>query len=151
MTTYDPIFAAVFPPASDVDLPTPAATPVLGSSGFGESFGNLSSPNTVPVTGAAEQIKWDRAWHTATTYLCLPDEPITAVHARHNEDKLKGKWIKRCSPDVSNAITYIVSDSSYGRQLRRGSKKDDLCQWYLKEVGTRHYLAYVMPGLLKVI
>ena len=151
MAIDDPIFAAVFPPASDADLPTPAATPVLGSSGFGESFGNISSPqNTAPVTGAAEQIKWDRAWHTATTYLSLPDEPITVAHARQNEDALRGKWIKTCSADIIKAITYIVSDTSYGRQLRKGVRNHDLLLWYFKEVGTRHYLAYVMPDLLKV-
>lgn len=150
MANCDPIFAAVFPPASEVDLPTPHATPVLGSSGFGESFGNASSQDAGPITGAAEQIKWDRAWHMATTYLSLPNDPITAAHARQNEDKLRGKWIKPCPPDVSNAIAYIVSDSSYGRQLRKGLRKDDLFQWYFKEVGTRHYLSCVMPGLLKV-
>lgn len=150
MATDDLIFAAVFPPASDADLPTPAATPVLGSSGFGESFGNVSSPNTAPVTGAAEQIKWDRAWHTATTYLSLPNDPITVAQARQDEDTLRGKWIKPCPPDVVKAITYIVSDSSYGRQLRKGLRNHDLLLWYFKEVGTRHYLACVMPGLLKV-
>lgn len=152
MATDDLIFAAVFPPASDADLPTPAATPVLGSSGFGESFGDASSQSAAaPVTGAAEQIKWDRAWHTATTYLSLPDDTITVAHARQSEDTLRGKWIKTCSPDVVKAITYIVSDSSYGRQLRKNLRNQDLLIWYYKEVGTRHYLEYVMPGLLKVI
>lgn len=150
MAAFDAIFAAVFPPASDVELPTPTATPVLGSSGFGESFGNTLSQDTTPVTGAAEQIKWDRAWHTATTYLSLPDDSITAAHARQSGDKLRGKWIKPFPPDVSVAISYVVSDSSYGCQLRKGLRKDDLFQWYFKEVGTRHYLAYVMPGLVKV-
>lgn len=150
MATDDLIFAAVFPHASDADLPTPAATPVLGSSGFGESFGNISSQSAAPVTGAAEQIKWDRAWHTATTYLTLPDDPITVAHTRQEEDTLRGKWIKTCSPDVTKAITYIVSDSSYGRQLRKNLRNHDLLIWYYKEVGSRHYLEYVMPGLLKV-
>jgi anaphase-promoting complex subunit 2 len=150
MANYDLIFAAVFPPSTDVDLPTPAATPVLGSTGFGESFGNTASEDAAPVTGAAEQIKWDRAWHTATAYLSLPGEPITAAHARQSENTLRGKWIKPCSPDVSHAISYVVSESSYGRQLRKRLRKEDLFQWYLKEVGTRHYLDHVMPGLVKV-
>lgn len=151
MAIDDLIFAAVFPPASDADLPTPTATPDLGSSEFGESFGNVSSQAAAaPVTGAAEQIKWDRAWHTATTYLSLPDDPITVAHTRQNEDTLRGKWIKTCSPDIVKAITYVVSDSSYGRQLRKSQRKDDLLKWYYKEVGIRHYLDYVMPGLVKV-
>lgn len=150
MSTFDPIFAAVFPPLSNADLPTPAATPVLGSSGFGESFGNVSSQDTGPITGAAEQIKWDRAWHTATTYLSLPNDPISPAHLP-SQDSLQGKWIKSYTPDISNAINYIVSDTSYGRQLRRGLRNVDLFQWYFKEVGTRHYLACILPGLVKVI
>lgn len=151
MTSYERFFRAVFPPPSDVDLPTPTATPVLGSSSFGEAFGSPLLPSeTAPVTGAAEQIKWDRAWHTATAYLTLPNEPITIFHVKQSEETLRGKWIKPFTADISRAVFYVVSDDSHGRQLRSRLKKDDLLQWYFHEVGVRHYLEYVMPGLIKV-
>ena len=150
MAAYERVFSAVFPPPSDVDHPTPTATPVVGSGGFEDSFGSTAQPESTPVTGAAEQIKWDRAWHTATTYLSLPKEELTAVHAKQSEENLKGKWIKPYPTEVSKAVAYVVSHDSYGYQLRRRWKKDDLLQWYFEEVGTRHYLEYVRPGLVKV-
>ena len=150
MTAYERVFAAVFPPASDVDLPTPVATPVLGSGGFGESFGSPLPIETTPVIGASEQIKWDRAWHTATTYLSLPNEQITAIHVKQDEEKLRSKWVKPFTAEISRAVTYIVSDNSYGRQLRKGAKKDNLLHWFFEGVGSRHYLEYVRPGLVKV-
>lgn len=150
MTAYERVFAAVFPPVADVDLPTPAATPVLGSSSFGEAFGSPLPQETTPVTGAAEQIKWNRAWHTATTYLTLPSDHITATHVKQDEQTLRGKWVKPFTAEISRAVTYIVSGDSYGRQLRKGAKKDNLLQWYFEAVGSRHYLEYVRPGLIKV-
>ena len=145
MTSYDSIFASVFPAPTEVDVPTPAATPILGSSNFGEPFGspNLSQPNT--GSGAAEQIQWDRAWHTVTTFLALPHEPI---ETSHDENTLKGKWIKACPPQTQKALQYILSDDSRGRQLRKES--DDLLRWYFEEVVVGHYVDRVLPGLVEV-
>ena len=142
MALREKIFASVFPAPSEVGIPTPAATPVLGSSAFGESFGPLSSSIG---TGAAEQIKWDRAWHTATDYLTLIDEPI---NANQDERTLKAKWIKPCPPQTQAAIQYILSDDSWGRRLRKD--KDDLLRWYFEEVILGHYVEHVLPDLSKV-
>lgn len=146
---HERIFASVFPPPSEVDIPTPTATPILGSSGFGEPFGsqhtNASQPGT--ETGAAEQIKWDRAWHTATTFLSLRDEPI---RAEQDEETLKGRWIKPAEPQTQKALEYLLSDNSRGRQIRRDSKTDDLLQWYFEEVVLEHYVKHVLPSLVQV-
>ena len=150
MDAYDRMFAAVFPPAADVVLPTPAATPVLGSSGIGESFGGPTAPRPEPETSAEEQIKWDRAWHTATTYLSLPSEVISIVQAKQSEETLKAKWLKPFTPGIANAISYLVSHESRGFQLRKSILKDNLLQWYYEEVGCRHYLDCVRPSLIKV-
>ena len=149
MAAYDRIFSAVFPPPCDVVIPTPAATPILGSSGFGESFGSPPSPEVTPVVGAAEQIKWDRAWHTATTYLSLPQEQITAADAQI-EEMPRGKWLKPYTKEVSRAIEYIISEDSYGYQLRKQPKKDDLLKWYFEEMGARHFVECVRPSLKQV-
>lgn len=149
MGAYDRVFSAVFPPASDIDLPTPAATPVLGSGGFGESSSSFSA-ETTPVTGAEEQIKWDRAWHTATTYLTLPNVPITAANASQMLKVSKDTWSKSYTREASRAVEYVVSEDSYGHRLRRHLKKDDLVKWYVEEIGTRHYVECVKPSLIKV-
>ena len=149
-TLHDHIFASVFPPPSEVNVPTPTATPILGSSGFGEPFGSqhtyASQPGT--ETGAAEQIKWDRAWHTATTFLSLRDEPI---NSEQDEETLKGRWIKPAEPETSKALAYLLSESSRGRQIRTESNSDDLLRWYFEEVVLEHYVKHVLPGLIQVI
>lgn len=147
---HDRIFASVFPPPSKVDVPTPTATPILGSSGFGEPFDsqhtNASQPDT--ETGATELIKWDRAWHTATTFLTLRDEPILA---EQDEDTLKRRWIKVAELGTQNALAYLLSEDSYGRQIRRESDTDDLLRWYFEEVVLEHYVKHVLPRLIQVI
>ena len=146
----DRIFASVFPPPSEVEIPTPTVTPILGSSAFGEPFGsqhtNASQSGT--ETGAAEQIKWDRAWHTATTFLSLRDEPI---YTEQDEETLKSRWIKHADPETQKALEYLLSESSRGRQIRRGSDTDDLLRWYFEEVVLEHYVKHVLPGLIQVL
>ncbi len=148
MAPLDKIFASVFPPPSDVDIPTPTATPVLGSSGFGESFGSLHVSQSGNESSAAEQIKWDRAWHIATVYLTLPAEPIKP---EREVDKFRGKWIKPVSHEIRKALEYVLSEHSRGYQIRKASGKDDLLRWYFEEVVLAHYLQHALPGLVKVI
>ena len=146
----DRIFASVFPPPSEVEIPTPTVTPILGSSAFGEPFGsqhtNASQSGT--ETGAAEQIKWDRAWHTATTFLSLRDE---LIYTEQDEETLKSRWIKPADPETQRALEYLLSESSRGRQIRRGSDTDDLLRWYFEEVVLEHYVKHVLPGLIQVL
>lgn len=145
MAPNDRIFASVFPAPSDVDFPTPANTPALGSSAFGEPFGLPSSSQPDAESGAAEQIKWDRAWHTATAFLVLPYEPI---QTDQDEETLRSKWIKPCPELIQRALQYVVSRDSRGRQLRKD--KDDLLRWYFEDVVLGHYVEYMLPGLVKV-
>ena len=148
MTLHDRIFASVFPPPSEVAIPTPAATPVLGSSGFGESFGSQNNSQTGIESSAAEQIKWDRAWHTATTYLSLPDEPIDADH---DDRTLRARWIKPVHTETHKALEYVLSDDSRGIQIRKANDSDDLLRWYFEEVVLKHYIEHALPGLIQVI
>lgn len=145
MSAYDRVFAAVFPPASEFDIPTPK----IGSSSFGESFGSPFLPETTPVSAATEQIRWNRAWHTATAFLLLPNVHITVEQASQVEEVLKRTWFKPFTPEVSKALKYVVSEDSPGHHLRKQQKRDNLLRWY-EEMGTRHYLEYVRPSLLTV-
>ena len=151
MAAYERIFAAVFPPSADVVVPTPAATPVLGSSGLGESFGGAVAPVVAEAESSAEgQIRWDRAWHTATAYLSLPNELLTIAHTQQSEEALKAQWLKTFTAETASAVAYLVSTESRGYQLRKGMLKDNLLQWYYEEVCSRHYIDYVRPTLIKV-
>ena len=149
-TLQDRIFASVFPAPSEVETPTPTATPILGSSAFGEPFGSqhTNASHSGTETGAAEQIKWDRAWHTATTFLSLRDEPI---NTEQDEETLKSRWIKPADPETQRALAYLLSESSRGRQIRRGSDTDDLLRWYFEEVVLEHYVKHVLPDLIQVL
>lgn len=142
MSAYDRVFAAVFPPATEFDTPTP----IIGSSSFGESFGSPFLPETSPGT---EQIRWNRAWHTATAFLLLPNVHITVEQAREAEEILRRTWFQPFTPEVSHAVKYVVSEDSAGHLLRKQQRKDNLLLWY-EEMGTRHYLEYVRPSLLTV-
>ncbi|KAL8741018.1 MAG: hypothetical protein Q9190_006336, partial [Brigantiaea leucoxantha] len=134
------IFAAVFGSSKETSIPTPVSTPVLGSGEFGSS----QTESNVP-----EQVQWDRAWHTATTFLALPRRPLPHELDDESVEKLDGTWFKACNVEILKAIRYLVSRDSPGYCLRRHQRQDDLLQWYFEEVGQRHYLTYVRPTVLE--
>ena len=151
MTAADRVFAAVFPPAADIVLPTPQATPVLGSSAFGESFG---SPHLSQNAGAfsegsaAEQVRWDRSWSAATRFLSFTAKPVIQnPYEDIDEDRLRREWLKPCGPEVASAFSYLLSDDSRAWQMRRFSRKDDLLLWYCEEACIKHFIQYVIPCL----
>ena len=145
MALHDRIFASVFPASSDVEAPTPAATPELGSSAFGEAFGSPAQPQVGFESVAAEQVKWDRAWHTATAFLTLPNERIY----QHEEDSaFRKKWLKSCPPQTQRVLQYILSGRN--QEYRLAQRDDNLLRWYYEDVLVTHYMKHVLPGLIKV-
>ncbi|KAL9604611.1 MAG: hypothetical protein Q9219_000331 [cf. Caloplaca sp. 3 TL-2023] len=151
MTSYDRIFAAVFPPPSEASLPTPKATPVLGSEGFEGYTEFESNINWEVQDSATEQIQWERAWHTATAFLSLPNQELPPHQGEGHLSQLSGKWLKKCTPDVTAAISYLVSPESQGASIRRNQRQHDLLYWYFEEVGLRHFVHYVRPLLVKTL
>ena len=140
------VFQSVFHrPRHDTSAPTPQ----LGSAPFGgtPSFSE-TPPSTDTQDSAAEKIQWERAWHSVTTFLALPDVPISANNdAEAGETILQGR--KQCSSGVASAIRYLFSEHSLGRRLREKSKEDNLLAWYSQEI-LRHYLQFQVPQLLDV-
>src|SRR5579871_6205014 len=69
------VFNSLFPPHSELHTsPTPIATPDLGFTGPGQSFGGLTTPFTQYAstpTVAQLQVQRSRAWSTATRFLSL--------------------------------------------------------------------------------
>lgn len=151
MTAYGRIFASVFPPPSETSIPTPKATPLLGSGGFEGSAEAQIEIDWEPQDSATEQLQWERAWHTATTFLSLPSEELPPAHGESNRNRLHGKWWKPCTQEISAAIRYLVSPDSKGFLLRKNQKQHDLLHWYFEEVGLRHFVHFVRPQTLRVL
>ena len=149
------IFNSVFPPPSDISTPTPTTTPLLPSSSFGETpFQAPPAKQTShePSSGgsAAEQIKWDRAWHHATTFLSLRDESISGAEG---EAGVRKRWCKGCDTETRKAFEYLLSEKSKGRVLRRGKdgeQGENLLRWWFEGGIVRHYLRFMLPVLEKV-
>lgn len=150
MTAYERIFAAVFPPPSEASLPTPKATPLLDLGAFEGSAEAQTLIDWEPQDSATEQVQWERAWHTATTFLSLPSEELPPAHGESNRNRLHGKWWKTCTPEISAAIKYLVSPDSKGLLLRKTQMQHDLLHWYFEEVGLRHFVHFVRPPILEV-
>ncbi|KAL9618880.1 MAG: hypothetical protein Q9160_006470 [Pyrenula sp. 1 TL-2023] len=150
------VFDSVFPPAKVNDLaPTPSVTPQLGSSSPGQAFGaSFYSSATPSARGIPqnesypEQVIWDRSWHAATTYLTLPGDAVKLdEHAL--QSLCKARYLSPGS-EVLDAIRYVLSPSSTGRQSRQGKVEYDLLEWYLNEV-RQHFLTSVKPAVLKAL
>ena len=152
--TSSRIFKSVFPPPSDIDLPTPDVTPLLPSSNTFEEL-TSSQPKSrksleQPKGGAAEQIKWDRAWHNATAFLSLPPGPISAA----DEEKVKQDWCRVADTETKRALEYLLDENSKGRRLRAakdgGSGSEDLLRWYFETQIVGHFMDYMRPHLQSI-
>ncbi|EQL38048.1 anaphase-promoting complex subunit 2 [Blastomyces dermatitidis ATCC 26199] len=154
------VFDSVFPPAPLSNIsPTPVSSPVQGFTRPGETFDigykqgarRSSEPEYVP-----EQVTWDRAWHTATSFLSIPDEGFRNNGAgdddeTRDEETLLRRWAKGPpSQLVSDSLFYVGADSSPGRALRQASEEEDVKEWYLTEM-RRHFLTnfrdFLVAGL----
>lgn len=141
MSTFDEVFNAVFPAPSEVETPTPAATPVLGCSSFGAPFGSPQGHQTPTASSASEQIKWDRCWHIATSFLALPDEPVTPEPTQ----AWKARDKRPVTSHVREATEYVVR-----QKASLISQNDNLMRWYFEDVVVTHYKKHVLPPLCSV-
>lgn len=146
------VFDSVFPGSRLKDLaPTPAATPVLGSTEPGHTFGgdsnqSFNAPEASVSESIPEQVIWDRHWHTATTFLTFPDKALVAGEDVEDLKLLRSRLSKpRC--EVSEALVYLASKQP--KALNSSDPEQDLLAWYTNEV-RRHFLAFVRPMLLEV-
>ena len=150
------IFLSVFPAPSDFGDPTPSNTPLLPSSSTFEDL-KSSKPKAKkfaePTSGsAAEQIKWDRAWHHATSFLSLQKEPI---QASEGEERTTEKWCKHADTETRKAFEYLLDDNSKGRRMRAvrnpDLKGENLLRWYFETQVVGHFLLYMKPLLLDML
>jgi anaphase-promoting complex subunit 2 len=143
------IFSSVFPDAFSYTIPTPVATPVASFIAPGQSFGaqtELATSTQSPTSSfVAEHIRWNRAWHTATSFLSLPGEPITFQTLNLGPTILQATWSKQPLPDAHEAIKYLLFTSKQSSS-DDSPNGDDLVGWYINEV-RMHFLAFVRPGI----
>lgn len=147
------IFDSVFPSSKLKDLaPTPAATPVLGSTEPGQAFGGhcdqsfSSAEPPVSSEPIPEQVVWDRHWHTATAFLTFPDKALIADEDAEDLKLLRSRFSKP-KRDVSEALAYLASPKL--RHMKNSGPEFNLNAWYINEV-RRHFLAFVKPVLTQV-
>ena len=150
MAGHRRIFDSVFPSSRLKDLnPTPAATPVLGQADFGQSFGGPSissiSVSSIEASEAyPEQVIWDRAWHTATSFLALPGQDFVLQRQQRYLDAFAAHYNKPTKSAV-DSIRYVISNG----QAERGGEHESLLAWYRDHI-RGHFLAYSKKPLLRV-
>ncbi|OJD16480.1 hypothetical protein AJ78_03335 [Emergomyces pasteurianus Ep9510] len=155
------VFDSVFPPAPLSSIsPTPVSSPTQSFTKAGESFGTGHSQESPPRPSepgnVPEQVTWDRAWHTATTFLSIPNEGFRINGDGDNgekcgEETLLRRWAKDPPAQiVSDSLFYVGADSSPGKVLRQGSKEDDVKEWYLSEM-RRHFLTNFRDFLVRIL
>ncbi|KAL9110420.1 MAG: hypothetical protein Q9227_004964 [Pyrenula ochraceoflavens] len=157
LQNHQKIFESVFPSAKLKDLvPTPAITPQIGFSAAGQSFGGFSTPAT-PIRGDGglqsgeypEQVVWERSWHTATSFLLLPEYAIRAGDNNSALDDLELKLAAQ-SKETTEAIRYVLSPTSRETASRLGKPENDLYEWYSNQV-RRHFSVYTRPLVLQIL
>ncbi|KAI9893006.1 MAG: hypothetical protein M1814_000890 [Vezdaea aestivalis] len=153
------VFASVFPTSTTSSTqPTPNATPMLGFTAPGQSFGGFTSTRA-PHVGSTkdphhdvvtEQLQSSRHWHLATAFLRLPDRQITPDMNSLTHLELEAqKWLKSPDHRTQEAIEALVP--LYGQTTSfsgsAGDAECDIFEWHKNEV-RRHFSQFVKPGLL---
>jgi anaphase-promoting complex subunit 2 len=123
------VFASVFPvPSLSHTTPTPVATPDLGYTAPGASFGSPFTQSAVSTPQRAA--KRTVAWSTATRFLSL-HEGIGPPSRRSRE--------------VEGALAYLLVGEGKS-QDGEGRGEEGLVEWYTNEARI-HFAASVRPGL----
>ncbi len=143
------VFHAVFPTHSEAEIPTPQATPVLGSGSFDAPPGHQETPSQEVEDVALERIKWERAWHNATAFLALPERTVGLDDASTKGFWAQYGWARSVNNETTRGISYVLSNAARGKVIG-GKGKRTLLEWYGQEM-TRHYVDRELPLLTKVL
>ncbi|KAF2267648.1 anaphase-promoting complex subunit Apc2 [Lojkania enalia] len=127
------VFASVFPvPSLSHTTPTPVATPDLGYTGPGQSFGG---PLVGHTTTQHRAVKRNLAWSTATRFLSLP-KSLPGINTSFEASRpLK-------TADVDEALHYLL----VGDGKSEDGQEEGLIDWYTNEARL-HFARCVQPAL----
>lgn len=134
------VFASVFPvPSLSHTTPTPIATPDLGFSAPGQSFG---SPFVSNASGQHRAVRRNLAWSTATRLLSLPK-----ANASGNSSFDASFVAQRAqrSADVEEALQYLL----VGEGKCEDGREESLVDWYMNETRI-HFASFVRPALAEL-
>ncbi|KAF2033380.1 hypothetical protein EK21DRAFT_109173 [Setomelanomma holmii] len=125
------VFASVFPVLSlSHTTPTPVATPILGYTALGSSFGSPYTGKNIEGQGQEHRaVKRGQAWSCATRFLSLPKD--TSILPRLHRTR-----------DVEEALSYLL----IGEGRSEDGKEDSLVEWYTNECRL-HFANHVRPDL----
>ncbi|ORY12009.1 hypothetical protein BCR34DRAFT_483368 [Clohesyomyces aquaticus] len=127
------VFASVFAvPSLSHTTPTPIATPDLGYTGPGKSFG---SPFASAAGGPHRAVRRNLAWSAATRFLSLPKPPLG------NDTSVDFERIPK-SAEVEEALQYLLVGEGKSEQ----EHEEGLVEWYTNEARL-HFATYVRPAL----
>jgi anaphase-promoting complex subunit 2 len=125
------IFASVFPvPSISHSTPTPIATPDLGYTAPGQSFGSPYGGNISVGTGGQHRaVRRNIAWSTATRFLSLPKSALDASFnaLRHQR-----------TAEVEEALQYLLAGEGKSDDVN----EEDLVDWYTNEARI-HFATHV--------
>ncbi|KAF1956477.1 hypothetical protein CC80DRAFT_525344 [Byssothecium circinans] len=130
------VFASVFPvPTLSHTTPTPIATPDLGFTAPGSSFGSPFTGGGSAATGHHHALRRNVAWSTATRFLSLPNDVTSSGIQR----------VKR-SRDVEEALGYLLVGEGKSDGRGEEGQEEGLVGWFENEVRL-HFAKFVRPGL----
>ncbi|RAR04662.1 f-box domain-containing protein [Stemphylium lycopersici] len=128
------VFASVFPILSfSHSTPTPVATPDLGSTAPGNSFGSPYALRNTDARGQGQRqhraVRRNIAWSCATRFLSLPKDVSIAPRVERNRE-------------VEEALNYLL----VGEGKSDDGNEESLVDWYTNECRL-HFANHVRPGL----
>lgn len=125
------VFASVFPvPSLSHTTPTPIATPDLGSTAPGSSFGSPFITNT--GGGQHRLARRNLAWSTATRFLSFPKNAFDAPK------------VVLTPPDVEEALRYLL----VGEGINQDGE-ESIADWFANETRL-HFTDHVRQDLLEL-
>lgn len=148
------IFSAVFPQSIHASSqPTPQATPATQFTVPGQPFGGHYDAATASFDVAtsdpvAQQIRWERAWHAATSFLRVPNA-LGPVPGNQDVTTLEKEWIRHHPLSSPEAITELLHLDIVRPGPKEYATKHALVEWYMNEV-RRHFVAFVGQHLHSV-
>lgn len=124
------VFASVFPVLSlSHTTPTPIATPDLGYTAPGSSFGSpYAGRGEAPGQGQHRAVRRGLAWSCATRFLSLPKDSSITLGLRRTRE-------------VEDALNYLLIGDG-----KNEDGEESLVQWYTNECRL-HFANHTEPGL----
>ncbi|XDG09135.1 hypothetical protein ABKA04_008750 [Annulohypoxylon sp. FPYF3050] len=136
---------------TDISQPTPYSTPSIRFPEHGQAFGGplAQTPQKGGVEAqllfspgnndhAAQQIRFDRSWHVATSRIKLPSSVTVedSFGSLPNSQDIEDEVFREALRDVVNPTT----------RLPLAIHTDDILEWHTQQVRL-HFVSYVLPLL----